>query len=596
MASKSPGSSPAQAWDHTVDVLVVGSGAGAMVAALTAHDGGASTLLIEKCTDYGGSSARSGGGMWIPNNHLMRADGVEDSTADTLAYLKAVIGEGVEPEDRLEAFVNHAPEMLEYLCNRTRVKVHRCASYPDYHPSKPGWRIGRTVESDVFDARPLGDDLLLLHKPPTEGVMDRYHITITQVPQMLFKKPGWKTAFLKIVLRYWLDVPWRFKSKRSRDLTLGLGLIASLRLSLKDRNIPLWLNTPVRELVQENGRVVGVVATREGKRIRIRAKKGVVLSTGGFEGSQALREKYLPNPTDAAWACGNPANIGDAIALGQSVGAKLGLMNYFVGMPVDMVPGLQGGRGKIIERAAPGTIIVNKRGARFMNESLPYVNAVEAIYANNLPEASTVPAYMIFDGGYREKYSFGPVMPSSVMPDSKMPKGYLHKGETLDELARKLGIDAAGLKATAAKVTEYARTGVDLDFHRGDSAYDRYMGDPRVKPNVNLGPVEKPPFYGVEIYPGDLGTTGGLRTDAHARVLNEQGAVIPGLYAIGNCSASAIAGTYPGPGATLGPATTFGYIAARHLTAATGAEETRTRGAGSVRNPATATQREAGNV
>lgn len=565
MTSMSPGDASMQAWDHTVDVLVVGSGAGAMVAGLTAHDGGDSTLLIEKCAEYGGSSARSAGGMWIPNNHLMRADGADDSPTDTMTYLKAVIGEGVEPEDRLEAFVKYAPEMLEYLCGHTRLQARRCPQYPDYYPSKPGWRIGRIVECGVVDARPLGDDLLLLHRLPVEGVAGRYHTTINEGRQMLFKEPGWQRAFLKIVLRYWLDIPWRFRSKRSRDLTFGLGLIASLRLSLKDRNIPLWLSTPARELLQEGGRVVGVVASREGKLLRIRARKGVILSTGGFEGSQTMREKYLPRPTDAAWACGNPANIGDALALGQSVGAKLDLMDYMVGVPVSMVPGVQGGRAKIVERAAPGTIIVNKRGKRFMNESLPYIDAVEAIYENNRPESPTIPAYMIFDAVYREKYTCGPVLPRAVMPDEKAPKGYLQKGDTLEELAHKLGIDVAGLQATATEMSQYARTGVDLAFHRGDSVYDRFLGDPRVGPNGNLGAVEKPPFYGVEIYPGDLGTTGGLRTDAQARVLNEQGAVVPGLYAVGNCSASAIAGTYPGPGATLGPAMTFGYIAARHL-------------------------------
>ena len=565
MASNSSVSLSAAGWDHTVDVLVVGSGAGGMVTALTAHDAGASTLIVEKDVGYGGSSARSGGGMWIPTNHMMKAEGREDNSEDALTYLKAVIGEGVESEERLKAYVKYAPEMFKYLCDNTRLQPQTVPLYPDYHPSKPGWRKGRIVEPKIFDARPLGDELLNLHKPPTEGIMERYHITILEANDLLQRRPGWIKILLTRMIKYWLDIPWRFKSKRSRDLGFGLALIASLRHSLMDRNIPLWLNSPARELINENGRVVGVVVEREnGLKVRVRANKGVVMASGGFEGSTLLREKYLPNPTNAKWACGSPANTGDSIAMGQAVGAKLDFMNYVCWMPVDLQPGIPGGRGKIVERSVPGTMIVNKRGERYMNEALPYINAVEAMYANDKPEGTTVPSFMIFDATYRATKPFGPVLPGT--PDAMIPKGYLEIGKTLEELAQKLGIDPAGLKASAAKMTEYACTGVDLDFHRGENEYDCYFGDPNTKPNICLGAIEKGPFYGTRIYPGDLGTTGGLKTDVHARVLNEQMEVIPGLYATGNCSAGAIAGTYPGPGCTLGPTMTYGYIAARHLT------------------------------
>lgn len=566
MAISSSVSSSKAGWDHTVDVLVVGSGAGGMVAALTAHDGGANVLVIEKSDTYGGSSARSGGGIWIPNNHLMKADGREDNPADVLTYLKAEVGD-VEPLDRIEAYAKTAPEMLKYLCDHTRFKPQSCVKYPDYHPHLPGWSKGRAVESTVFNARELGRDLKNLHIAPGGGnaIMGRYNITIVEAHDMLTRAPGWMMILVKRMIRYWLDISWRRKSKRSRDLTMGLALVGSLRLSLKDRNIPLWLNSPARELIQENGRVVGVVVEGEdGLKIRVRANKGVIMASGGFEGSTPLREKYLPNPTNAKWTNGNPHNTGDAIAMGQAVGAKLDFMDYVCWMPSDLIPGKPGGKGKIVERSLPGNMIVNKRGERFMNEALPYIDSVDAIYANNRPDASTVPCYMIFDATFRAKYPYGPVIPG--MPDATIPKGYVEVGNTLEELAQKLGIDAVGLKASAAKMTEYARTGVDLDFHRGENEYDRYYGDPAVKPNMCLGPIEKGPFYGGRIYPGDLGTTGGLKTDVHARVVNEQGEVIPGLYATGNCSAGAIAGTYPGPGCTLGPATTFGYIAARHLT------------------------------
>ena len=567
MAINGSMSSSTAGWYHTVDVLVVGSGAGAMVTAITAHDGGVSTMLIEKSSTYGGNSARSGGGIWIPTNHLMKAAGIEDNFADALAYVKAEVGD-VEPPDRIEAYVKTAPEMLKYLCDHTRLKPQSCEKYPDYHPSKPGWRIGRAVESKIFNAKELGDDLMNLHAAPGGGmIMGRYNITISEGHELLVRSPGWQMILLKRIISYWLDIPWRFKSKRSRDLTNGQALIASLRLSLRDRNIPLWLNSPARELIQENGRVVGALVEREdGMKVRVRANKGVVMSTGGFEGSTPLREKYLPNPTNAKWTCGSPHNTGDAIALGQAVGAKLDFMDYVCWFPIDLIPGKPdlGAQGKIMERSLPGTMMVNSRGERFMNEAIPYIDCCEAIYANNKAGASTVPCYMIIDSTFRAKYPYGKVLPG--MPDATIPKGYLEKADTLEELAQKLGIDPAGLKATAKKFSEYAHTGVDSDFHRGENDYDRYYGDPAVKPNMNLGAIEKPPFYGGRVYPGDLGTTGGLKTDVHARVLSEQGDVIPGLYATGNCSASAIAGSYPGPGCTLGPAMTFAYIAARHLT------------------------------
>ncbi len=558
--------SSVQAWDHRFDVIVVGSGAGGMVTALTAHDGGASTLIVEKDVGIGGSSARSGGGMWIPNNHLMLAEGREDNPEDALTYIKAVIGEGIEPEDRIKAYVKYAPEMFKYLCDNTRLKAHTIPNYPDYHPSKPGWRMGRIVESDLFDARPLGDEVLNLHQCVNEGIMDRFHFSILEGVEILMKKaPGWKSLLFKRMLKYWLDIPWRFKSKRSRDLGMGLALVGTLRHSLMDRDIPVWLSSPARELIKEGGRVVGVVVEREnGLKERVRANKGVVIASGGFEGNTHLREKYLPNPTNAKWTCGTPQNTGDAIAMGQAVGAKLDFMDYVCWMPVDLVHGKPGGQAKIAERSTPGAMIVNKRGERYMNEALPYINAVEAMYEDDKPEGTSVPSYMIFDATFRKKYPMGPVLPGT--PDSTIPKGYLEVGKTLEELADKLGIDAAGLKATAAKFSEYARTGVDLDFHRGENEYDRYFGDIKTGPNISLGAVEKPPFYGSRIYPGDLGTTGGLKTDVHARVLTEQGEVIPGLYATGNCSAGAIAGTYPGPGSTLGPAMTYGRIAGLHLT------------------------------
>lgn len=559
----------AEHWDHAVDVLVIGSGAGAMVAALTAHDRGASVLLIEKSPYYGGSSAKSGGGLWIPNNHLMSAAGREDSPAAALEYLRAVT-RGIEPEDRLQAFVKSAPEMLRYLDERTRFKPQCMPNYPDYYPGQPGWcGGGRGIESTYFDARTLGDEFLRMVAYPGALMMARYNVTINDAHDMLTKKPGWAKNTLKVFANYWLDLPWRFRSRRCRDLAAGAALVASLRRSLMDRDIPLWLGVAARGLIRENGRVVGAAAERNGSTLRIRATKGVIMASGGFESNQALRERYLPRPTDAAWTVGNAHNTGDALAIGQAVGAKTDFMSTCCWMPISPVPGWESPISILFERTLPGGYIVNQRGQRFVNEALPYIDTVEGIYAQNRPEAPTIPSYLICDSTFRGKYPFGPLLPSGALPDCVVPRrlrSFMTRAETLDELARLTGVDAAGLKATVAKVNQYARTGTDLDFHRGESAYDRFYGDPAVGPNPTLGPVEKPPFYAMTVYPGDLGTTGGLKTDVHARVLAEDGSVIPGFYAVGNCSASAIAGTYPGPGSTLGPATTFGYVAARHVT------------------------------
>jgi 3-oxosteroid 1-dehydrogenase len=349
---------------------------------------------------------------------------------------------------------------------------------------------------------------------------------------------------------------------------MGNALVGMLRRSMMDRGIPLWLETPARELVVEDGRVVGVVAEKPGRSFRIGARKGVVLAAGGFESSQTMREKYLPHPTRAEWTCGNPYNTGDAINMGLEVGAALDLMDDAWWGPTTVVPGEDRARMLVIEKSLPGSILVDKRGRRFVNEAWPYVDVVKAMYEHDTPEAPSVPAYLIFDADFRRKYPCGPFLQAQQQPDWALPKklkqSYLKKADTLEGVAAIFGIDAEGLKATVTRMNEYARTGKDLDFNRGETVFDRYYGDENVQPNPCLGPIEKPPFYVMEAFAGELGTKGGLKADAFARVLNEAGETIPGLYAIGNCSAAAMGTSYPGPGCTLGPATTFGYVAARH--------------------------------
>ncbi len=555
-------------WDHSVDLAIVGSGAGAMTTAICAHDRGGTPLVIEKTALFGGSSAMSGGSLWIPNNHLMAAAGVADSPADAYRYLQHITG-GTVPETKLQRYVDTAPEMLRYLSERGRLRMQSMLTYTDYYPESPGGKPGgRSVEPEHFDARLLGDEFERMRELAVqELVMGRMSMTATEAHHLLARHPGWIALTRKIMSRYWLDVGGRLKSKRDRCLSLGNALVGMLRLTMMDRNLPLWLETAARELIVEDGRVTGLVVEQRGRTMRIRAEKGVVLAAGGFESNDVMRKQYLPNPTDASWTAANPGNTGDAIRMGMAVGAGVDLMDDAWWGPTTVVPGEARARMLVIEKGLPGSIFVNKRGERFVNEASPYNDICKAMYAKHTPESPCVPAYMVFDSTYRKKYPCGPFFPASQQPDWALPRQlketrYLKKSGTLDGLAAELGVDAAGLRAAVERMNGFARAGRDLDYHRGESLFDRYYGDEKVKPNPCLAPLETPPFYGLVIYAGDLGTKGGLKTDAGARVLRDDGSTIPGLYAIGNCSASVMGRTYPGAGGTMGPAMTFGYIVA----------------------------------
>jgi len=556
-----------QGFDHTVDWLVVGSGAGAMVSAIVAHDLGATTLLLEKSPLYGGSSAMSGGGLWIPNNHLMAGVGITDSYDDALAYLRAVTG-GVVAEARLRAYLDHSPKMAKYLCEKTRVDLVSLPEYPDYYPNAPGSRPGgRALEPKAFHAHNLGDEFLKMRETAIqELIMGRVSMTVAEARILFCKTPGWIALMTRLMASYWLDLPWRFRSRRDRKLGMGNALVGRLRASLLDRGVPLWLNTPARELLVEGGRVVGIVAEREGRTLRIGGTKGVVLAAGGFDASQSMREKYLPNPTRAEWSAANPASTGDAIQMGIAIGAAIGLMDDAWWSPTTVVPGEARARLLVIEKSLPGTIMVDRKGRRFVNEALPYNDVVNAMYEKNTPEAPTVPCWLVFDATARSKYPLGPLLPGAQQPDWALPglirREYLEKADTVEALATLIGVDPSGLRATVTRFNEFARAGKDLDFHRGETLIETYYGDANRKPNQCLAPIEKPPFYAMETFAGDFGTKGGLCVDEKARVLRENGEVIAGLRAIGNCSSAVMGRTYPGPGSTLGPATTFGYVAA----------------------------------
>lgn len=561
-----------QAWDQSVDFLTVGSGAAGMTAAVHAHDLGGHTLIIEKAPFYGGTTAVSGGVVWVPNNHLMARQGLSDTPEDALRYLEAVT-QGTSTTERLQAYVDTAPRMMSFLAQRSHVQFECLTDYPDYYPEVEGGKPGgRACEPAVFDALRLGDEFMRLHPRPVEkqpmggrvlfGAADGYLLLTGDV------SAGW--YMMKGLFSYYTNFRARRLGLPNTDLTLGPALVGRLRRSLMDRGVPLWLSTTIREIVTEHDRVVGALVEKDGTLLRIQARKGLLLAAGGFEKNAEMRQRYQQAPTGTGWTGGSPFNTGDTTALGVAVGASLDLMDdaWWCPCMVAPYPDWSPAWIMIFEKNMPGSILVNKSGKRFMNEAAPYNDVVKCMYRANMPEAPAIPAFFIFDGRYRKKYACGPMLPSAVVPDPLLPRqlrdAFYRKDATLEGLARKIGVDADGLVNTVRRFNRFAATGRDLDFGRGKSLQDLYYAGHNTLPNPTLGPIERSPFYAVEVYPGDLGTKGGFRTDAQARVLTSRGEPIAGLYAAGNCSAAVMGRTYPGAGATIGPAMTFGFIAAQH--------------------------------
>ncbi|MEY2777355.1 MAG: hypothetical protein RLY30_1453 [Pseudomonadota bacterium] len=555
------------------DVVVVGSGAGGMLAALRAHDLGLSVVVVEKADVYGGTSAISGGGIWIPNNTQAKRAGLKDSPEAARAYIQASVGDVVEA-DRIEAYLKSAADMADYLEQKTRVRYAVAAQYPDYYPSLPGALAGgRTLDPELFDASVLGDELKRLRPPsPTTLLMGKIAWTARQAHKAMSKSFGWRFMVVWAMLKFRMDKGWRKKTgmRRDRYAALGSALVAGLRRSMMDRDIPLWLSSPLQRLIEDNGRVVGVEVVRDGQACQVKALKGVILASGGFEQSQGLREQHLPAPTQARWSA-TPAgqNTGDGLVAAQLLGAKATLMDWAWWCPTIGVPKESSQRGVFAERAFPGAIVVNGLGRRFANEAEPYLEFGKAMYDDHLKTGKTLPAWVIFDAHFRFHYAMGPIMPGQIMPDRRIPQEWwdqvLWTADSLDALAAKIGVDSAGLKETVDRVNGFALTGKDLDFDRGGNVYDRYYGDVNVKPNPCLAPIQKGPFYAMRLDGGDIGTKGGLLTNARAQVVNQAGQAIQGLYAIGNCASSVMGMSYPGAGSTLGPAMTFGMIAADHL-------------------------------
>ena len=563
-----------ETYQKSVDLLVVGSGNGALTTALCAKlmadkmGQPISVLVIEKGPQFGGTSAMSGGGIWIPCSRYAKALGVDDSIAEAKQYLQATIPEPLFREEMIDAYLQNGPNMLDFLHENSRVCYQSLEHYPDYYSDLPGARNGhRSLEPEPILGSVLGDAFKLIHESALI-VYNRFMLTQVEGQMITGGLRGRYRALAKLILKYYTDFPWRFKHKITRRLTCGMAGISRLYLSLKDNDVELWLNSPMQSLINDNesGKVLGAIVQHEGSTIRIEARRAVMLAAGGFEQNQAMREQYLPAPTNKAWSAGINSNTGDAIVAGQAIGAQTAQMDGAWWCSTVTVPGRQYPFLSIVTKSMPGTFVVNQSGKRYGNESQNYMSWSLELFNVHSETNNCVPSYMIFDSKFKNKYSAFPLTgPDWLLPKSYFTSGLIAKANTIEELANKTGTDAKALAATVKQFNQYAITGKDLDFQRGDAAYDRYYGDPEVKPNPCLAPLTKPPYYAMRSDAGDFGTHGGLLTNPHAQVLAKDGQPIAGLYATGNCSA-AVLPTYPGPGSTLGPAMAFGYQAAKHIT------------------------------
>ena len=558
----------ATSWDVETDVLIAGSGAAALTAGLTAAANGARVLVVEKSDQYGGTSATSGGVIWIPATRQALEGGHPDSPEEAFEYVRALSDANV-PDARIWAFVRRGREMVEWLDKNSLVKM-RAHPYADYHPEMRGGKTGwRSLEALPLHASELGADFATLRPPsPSVQFMSRVNWTLQETGTLLFRLPGWRLTALTIFGNYFLDFPQRLHSRRDRRMTLGNALLGRLQLSFKKAGGELWLKSPLAELICEDGRVTGALIERDGKPVRVAARRAVVLAAGGFERNAAMRAQYLPKSPEPRWSGSQTNNVGECILAATRIGAAtLNMDSAWWGTSMSL-PGEERARLMAIERALPGAIIVNSNGERYMNEAASYHIAGQEMLRQDAPGARTIPSLMLFDGTWRRTYPLGPMIPD--LPDWLQPKNFmavLVRAGSWEELAHKTGLPAERLRATIARFNEHARGGTDPDFRRGESAYDCYYGDPRVKPNPTLRALETPPFYALPVYPGDIGTNGGLSTNEHAQVLDQVGAPIAGLYAAGNMAATVMGHSYPAAGATLGPGMTFGYIAARHALA-----------------------------
>jgi 3-oxosteroid 1-dehydrogenase len=551
-------------WDMSVDLVIAGSGGGGLAAAIVAIDAGLEPLVIEKMPVVGGSTGMSGGMVWLPNNPLMRAEGVSDSFDDGLAYLEAVVGDVGQAStlERREMFLRAGSEMVVFL-QRKGVHFVRCPGWADYYSNRTGGNeAGRGIECVPFDAGTLGAEWQ--KKMPTSLAKGMGFVMRTNELRSVQYFNRTPKNFVKAA-----EVFLRSKSAQARHkdmLTNGASLIAHMVKVLQSLRSepPIWTTSPVEDLIVEDGRVVGVRAVHDGKPVNVEARRAVLLAAGGFSHNAEMRRKYSGNqPNEAKWSIANPGDTGEVLETAMRLGAKTDLLDEAWWLPSTSFALGAAAASVGQARQRPGAIFVDNAGQRFCNESNSYVEVGKAMYASK-----AVPCWLVFDEGYVRRYAATSNPLKRRLPQEPIDSGAIKKADTLEGLAGQMGVDPEGLARTVRRFNEYARKGLDPDFGRGQSAYNDCLGDPGYKPSPSLGPLDRAPYYATEVFPNDVGTCGGVVTDQYARVLGEDNRPIPGLYATGNITATVTGRTYPGAGSSIANTMVFGYVAARHATGA----------------------------
>jgi 3-oxosteroid 1-dehydrogenase len=543
--------------DETFDFVVVGSGGGSMCAGLVMRKAGKSVLILEKLDTVGGSTAKAGGVLWIPNNRFMAAAGIEDSTEKATAYMDAVVGDHSDTpgasRERRQAYIREAPEMIDFLVSQG-IKLRRVRSWPDYYDERPGGsEPGRTVVAELFDINELGPwkDKLNASILPVPAPLD----DIVLLP---LYKVSWRArvAMVRTALR-WISA----KLTGKHWVTMGRALQGRMLQAALKAGIEIRPASPVKQVILENGAAIGVLTTKDGRDWRVGARSGILLNAGGFAHNQAMRDKYIPN-TSTKWTHTVPGDTGDMHLELMRIGAAMAQMDEIIGNQMTLPPNT-GPQNVQLQLAKPHAFLVDQSGERYMNEGGSYMEFCQGMLTRH-KKVPAIPSWMIMDSRFLRSYMLADTMPGIRKPQIWFSEGYLRRGATIEALAAACGIAPAKLKATTERFNEFARKGRDEDFHRGGRAYDRWLGDFTHAPSPTMGAVEEGPFYAAPVVPGDVGTYGGAVTDAYARVLREDGSVIPGLYATGTTTASVMGRAYPGAGASIGPSFTWGYVAAKH--------------------------------
>lgn len=561
---------------ETYDVVVVGSGAAGALAALRAADLGLSVLIVEKAHKYGGTSATSGGVMWIPNNQLSPSD---DSRDKAFTYIDSLLRGSVQ-RDRLEAYVDESPKMARFLVSLGVPLIQ--AAWPDYFQSAPEARSDRSVLCDTFDGRQLDNKHFISMREQYNRfkIFKRYAMDISEFFAISTRAPGWVRVFLNMFWRYWSDIDTRMLSSRDRRFTQGGALMGHIYKKIFDHGVEVRTETGLNKLIVSNERVSGLTVSHFGRLYDINATHGVVLAAGGFEWNQELRDRFFPVPGLTRFSSSpEDANRGEALIAGMSIGASTEHTEAGWWIPTMHKPMAGASNFEEIHQAAfdvgrPHSVCVNRNGNRFVDEACSYDEFGIAMVEDQKKTGANTPCWLVFDASFRAKFTAGGFLPTMIMPDWRIPADcwdhYIFKAESIDALAKKIHVPAGALRSTISNMNSYAKTGVDPEFGRGSNAYDLMFGDANVKPNPCLGPIDKAPFYAVPINLGDLGTKGGLKANARAQVLDGNDRPIPGLYAAGNNAGSPFGNLYPGAGGTIGPAATFGFVAANDIAAQAG--------------------------